>query len=48
MFKYCIATKPWWFSEDIEQIKRNTKIKEFNNKLESNLNSKEKSSRIKL
>ena len=48
MFKDCKATKPWWFSEDVEQIKKKLQSKDLNDNLEFNLNKKEKSVKFKL
>ena len=48
MFEDCKAPKPWWFSEDIEQIKRNLQVKNFNDNLEIGLNTKHKIVKIKL
>ena len=45
MFKYCIATKPWWFNEDseqIEEIKNSLKSKSLDDVF------KNKTSRVKL
>ena len=48
MFEGCKAPIPWWFNEDVEQIKKNLQAKYFNDNLENILDKKRKSVRIKL
>ena len=49
MFENCKAPKPWWFSKDAQQIKKDLQSKEFNDNLEDNLiNQKNNQKKIKI